>query len=67
MMTRKDFELIAAAIRDSRPHAYGAPHERVETVQFDRTATEVAIALSETNPRFDRGRFLAACGVEVEA
>ena len=63
-MTRKHYELIARAIRDSRPHAYGEGHERVESAQFDRTAVEVAIALSWENPRFDRERFLKACGVE---
>lgn len=55
-MTRKDYELIAAAIR----RASDAPGyaERNKFVSM-----ELADALYRDNPRFDRSRFLAACGV----
>lgn len=49
-MTRKDFELIAAAIL-TLPH-----------VQNRRQVAEaLAEALAAANPRFDRERFLKAC------
>lgn len=65
-MTRKDYELIAAAIK--------ATHDRIDQ-QTDfshngeqqrgvrRTAAHLADALAHDNPRFDRTRFLKACGI----
>lgn len=56
-MSRKDFELIAATLK----------------LAFDNTGTaddrynvcvEMAAVLGSTNPRFDRDRFLQACGVQ---
>jgi hypothetical protein len=68
-MTRKDFELIAAAIRDARPltpvnecstetgrHRLQAAH-----AALDNAATFLAERLQQQNPRFDRARFVAAC------
>ena len=52
-MTRKHFEAIARAIRDLAVDA-GAREE---------VAHRIADVLSGTNPRFDRERFLEACGV----
>ena len=66
-MTRKDFELIAAAFRKSlQSDFHGDPKGRdslngILGVEF--TARLVADALMSTNPRFDRDRFLKACGV----
>jgi hypothetical protein len=51
-MTRRDFELIARAVRSAAV---------VGRVGF--VARPLADALASTNPRFDRGRFLEACGV----
>jgi hypothetical protein len=53
-MTRKDYELIARVIR------YAEIDERAG----DRIARDFAYALAKDNPRFDRARFLKACGVE---
>jgi hypothetical protein len=66
-MTRKDFELIAKAIRES---ACKVPTESAEYARGCRTqrsvvASQIAQALVPTNPRFDVARFLAACGVEA--
>jgi len=54
IVTRRDFELIAAAIRDGREwfssitaHAY--------------FVSDMADVLASTNPRFDRCRFVGAC------
>ncbi len=62
-MAKKDFELIAVAIRASRrPEGI-----RVELSDHNRgtewVARNLADALAATNPGFDRAKFLAACGV----
>ncbi len=48
-MTRKDYEMIASALRAS-----DAP---------ENVCRVVASTLAEENPRFDSGRFMSACGV----
>ena len=58
-MTRKDYVLIAAALKNARGDcATGAEYEGVDTA-----ARHVSDALAKDNPRFERGRFLTACGV----
>ncbi len=56
-MTRKDYELIAAAIAGMPTHA-----PALRTTQ-DSAARTLADALARTNPRFNRARFLEACKV----
>lgn len=56
-MTRKDYQLIADAIR----RASDAPGY-AERNAF--VAHEIADALALDNPRFDRERFLKAAGVQ---
>ncbi len=68
-MTRKDYELIAKAIAklrsvypDGEPtndHDKGFQHGTKQAAQY------IASALASENPRFDRDRFLKACGVAV--
>ena len=53
-MSRKDFELIASIIRD-----LSVLPADVRALVAGKFATE----LSNTNARFDRARFLRACGV----
>ena len=65
-MTRKDYEAIAAAIKAAAQNI--DPDYTPETVNNMRqgvrlSAHALADALAE-NPRFDRARFLTACGVE---
>lgn len=57
-MTRKDFELIASTIAGLFP---GQPGHRLTVA--DRFADQLAT----TNARFDRERFLRACGVTTSA
>ncbi len=57
-MTRKDYVLIAAAIK-SAPVVYAEGHMAAQTV-----AESIADALAAENPRFDRARFLKAAGVQ---
>jgi hypothetical protein len=59
-MTRKDYQLIAAALKDAREA--NVVYTNGEHVT-DLCAVRVANALESDNPRFDRARFLAACGV----
>jgi hypothetical protein len=60
-MTKRNFELIASVLRSARGDiADGLPAE----VVVGRIADNFADELQGTNPRFDRDRFLRACGVE---
>jgi hypothetical protein len=65
-MTRKDFELIAAAIRDATAdalRAYGSSGK----AGAEKVARLMATTLKQTNPRFDKERFLAACDINEPA
>ena len=53
-MTRKDFALIADAIR----YMQWSEHE---TLINRAVAEQIGDALATTNPRFSRDRFIAAC------
>ena len=57
MMTAKHFRTIAAAIREQRSVT---PDTDRETLA--QTAKRLAEAFRADNPRFDRERFLIACG-----
>lgn len=60
-MTRKDFRALAAAFKAIRP-TYG-------TVEYGQWLDSVDAAVrvcAQSNPRFDRVRFNAACGVTLE-
>lgn len=59
-MTRKDYQLIAAALKDAlgavdHPHRTGAV----------LAAQELAYRLEIENPRFSRKQFLTACGLDA--
>lgn len=56
-MSRKDYMLIASALRESV--------ERSDRQSFDSVYRQVLIIADALNvyPSFDRGRFLSACGV----
>lgn len=60
-MTRKDYILLADALKAA---AYALnPPERTGALL---AANEIAHSLAEDNPRFDRARFLKACGLDPE-
>lgn len=64
-MTRKDYELIAKAIRDTQERIKNDATNEDRTEQLRgvrRTAAHIAQALAADNGRFDAGRFLTACG-----
>ena len=59
MMTRKDFTLIALAIREGVEKA-----ETEEAVQAARRiACSMAVGLAASNPRFDARKFFESCGL----
>lgn len=64
-MTRKDYELIAAAIKSADSDTCNALHllESAE-IALAIYSRHIADALAADNPRFDRARFRRACGVE---
>lgn len=59
-MTKKDFELIANAINE-----LFLGHKNWSR-SLEQVANKLAEKLAETNPRFNREKFLIACGVEIE-
>jgi hypothetical protein len=63
-MTRKDFEMIANVIR-ARVELHTSHNPTYRTAQYE-IANDMATALASTNSRFNRARFLAACGFEGE-
>lgn len=61
-MTRRDFQLLAATVQKVR--AGYAPNWDPNLFRaLDDTSRALADSLARTNPRFDRRRFLEACGV----
>lgn len=64
-MTRKDYELMARPMRNLRAiHNSGVEGEHYAFV-LTHYAEVLADALEADNERFDRERFLKACGVTV--
>jgi hypothetical protein len=61
-MTRKDYVLIAQVIK-AQIDMSNKFQEELSKVGAQNIAYDLAWKLSEDNPRFDRSRFLEACGV----
>lgn len=57
-MSKKDFELIARSLK-----ACVELYDEGENITPAFVARDLAHRLAATNPRFDRARFLRACGV----
>lgn len=60
-MTKKDYELIAGAIYNQYSVETGQSQQGIENV-----ARLLAYKLELDNPRFDRNKFITACGIETE-
>ena len=60
-MTRKDYVLIADTLANLMKDFNNGGDD---TVSLTLVSHELADVLASDNPRFDRGRFLAACGVK---
>lgn len=66
-MTRKDYVAIAQAIRAARHDVTSKEPAESQVDMLDGTslsAEHIADALARDNARFDRARFIAACGVQ---
>lgn len=64
-MTRKDFVLIAGALKSARVTNHtNMPNRALYLNGVDNAAHMIAAALADTNPNFDKARFLLAAGVE---
>lgn len=65
-MTRKDFELIAAALHDTLDD-----HQQAGRAAHANGIMDVMVVLSrrlkDENARFDRKRFLIACGYPTDS
>lgn len=64
-MTKKDYELLAKAIYGSLIQSGKLEAQDHYIEQFKITTWHVADALERNNPRFDRDRFISACGVPL--
>ena len=62
-MTRKDYVAIAASIQATRK--YFTPDSIEEQAAVDLVAKRIANTMEIDNPRFDRSRFLKACGISA--
>lgn len=63
-MNRKDYELIAEAIKEEVLR-WGGLTTVAEVQMASAIASRIADALKRDNPRFDKARFMRACGFEV--
>lgn len=65
-MTKKDYELIAEGLRElresSKTQVYKATREQ-ELADNKATAVHLADKFEQDNPKFDRKKFLTACGI----
>lgn len=62
-MTRKDYILIAEALKSARPADDSNNFTAARAHHNDRVSRLMAERLARDNPRFDRERFLKAAGV----
>ncbi len=59
-MTRKHFEAFAAALANIRPEKEGLIYGDTQRNAWQNSVGLIASVCAESNPRFDRERFLAA-------
>ncbi len=60
-MTRKHFVALANKIAGQYPVCDSVAEFQFKVDQWERTLRAVADSCAESNPRFDRERFIAAC------
>lgn len=61
-MTRQHFTAIAETFARTKPSENHANIPLIRQWEYD--VRQMAVTLSSFNPRFDRDKFLAACGCE---
>lgn len=63
-MTRKDYVIIADSIKGSINYEQSFNNNQAAVSALRFLALTLSSSLEEDNPRFDRDRFLDACGVK---
>ncbi len=65
MCSRKDYVAVAKIINDAQPLPGSTPTAATITrCSLENVAQDLAKYFATDNARFDRARFLAACGVQ---
>jgi hypothetical protein len=59
MITRKDLNALATELKDNRP---GANWSLNKQLQWQMDVKSIARVCRSSNPNFDYGRFITACG-----
>lgn len=62
-MTKKDFIPLANALRSNVPNVTSNTYE-AESLLFENIVNSIMEVCQRANPRFDRARFAAACGLD---
>jgi len=73
-MTKKDYELIAQSLQIAKPNWDNAPYEYTMNDVYktgrlhawENTCETLAQNLEHANPKFNRSKFLASCGLSSE-
>ena len=63
-MTKKDYILIAEILKLYNASMLAIDYKITGHALLREMTMKFAESLAETNPRFDKGRFLEACGVK---
>jgi hypothetical protein len=66
-MTRKDYVMLAGIIKDCNLIPTLNNNKALASIQADMlftVASQLAYKLEQDNPRFDRAKFLTACGLK---
>ena len=73
-MTRKDYVLLARALRETRQYMAaklaangGEPYDYGVEAGIAEAQERICNALAADNPAFDRARFIAACRTEAQS
>ena len=68
-MTRKDYILLAEALKKAKPDRQHMTHGALETAtnEWELCVGVVGFALATDNPRFDAELFFQNCGMEEKA
>jgi len=63
-MTRKDYVMIAESIKGAINYETEFNNNKAGEDVMKKFSVALALTLQADNPRFDRDRFLTACGVK---
>ena len=61
-MSKKDYQLIAQALKDSKPVKVNEQYNNDEIQTWMNCTEKLTNMLAQNNPSFNRAKFLTACG-----